>query len=49
MSEGCHRGVPVGKLSSVTMTLWFEPRSKENGEIFGIVTNEKAGEAFRLI
>jgi len=49
MSQGYYRGVPVGELSGWTMTLWFEARSAKKGEIFGIVTNENKGEAFRLV
>lgn len=49
MSGGCYRGVPMGELSGWTMSLWFQPRSGDKGEIFNAVLNEKQGAAIRLV
>ena len=48
MSKGYYRGSPLGELSGWTLSLWFEAKSDNKGDIFGIVRNENNGEAYRL-
>jgi len=49
MSGGYYREVPRGELAGWTASLWIQANSPDRGEILNIVTNEKKGEAVRLV